>query len=367
MTLGQVLLISPRPPRQDGNGDQRRAYEIFRSLSPNWDVEVVSWLPAGGVARLPRTPRGWIRLLHLALRRPLQVALIQSTAPRSLASQLQGFEIVIFVTDRAVPRARFASNVIVDFVDDLSLIAARRAQLANWAARIFWMWEAARVRRYDHKLAAAAAASVAHTDEQARRIDPTVRTIPLAAMTSPMPDDGDKVAFVGNLFFPPNHDAATWICEKLAPYMAAHGIDPNRLLICGRRPSADLVRSAAAAKVDLRADVPEMAIAFREAAVVISPMAIGSGAQYKVIDAVAARRPTVLTALANEGLGLRDEESTLIRPRHMPAFGDAVLALLDSAELRARLSTNAYTQLHRCTPEAVAAAWSALAASILSA
>src|SRR6202022_1486556 len=41
----KVLLVSPRPPRSDGKGDQRRAYEIREALSYEWDVEVLSWLP----------------------------------------------------------------------------------------------------------------------------------------------------------------------------------------------------------------------------------------------------------------------------------------------------------------------------------
>ncbi|MGH9156640.1 MAG: hypothetical protein ACRD1K_12570, partial [Acidimicrobiales bacterium] len=56
----RALLVSPRPPRPDGHGDQRRAAEIARALAVDHDVEVVSWLPdvaCAGLARWGGRPR----------------------------------------------------------------------------------------------------------------------------------------------------------------------------------------------------------------------------------------------------------------------------------------------------------------------
>jgi glycosyltransferase involved in cell wall biosynthesis len=362
----KLLLVSPRPPRSDGKGDQRRAYEIREALSFEWDVEVLSWLPDvdGEVTLDPFTRAvGLARALFIAIGRPFQVSYVQGFAPRRVRLRLAdnlNQDLTVFVTDRVVPRS-VPERALLDFIDDIGGQAARRAGSSRGVRALFWGCEAWRTRRHDRLLAERVAISVAHSPADAAAISPLVRFIPLSVGTLPMEQQGDRIAFIGNLFYEPNHEAATWICESLVPHLRTLGVPPDSVVIAGRQPRSSLKDLARRVGADLRADVLDLDEVLREAAVVIAPMSLGSGAQYKVIDAVGAGRPCVISGIANSGLGLVDGESALIRERMAVPFAEAIVALSRDVALRNQLVSNARQQLAAFMPEAVAGAWRAAA------
>lgn len=359
-----VALVTPRPPKADGSGDQRRAQEIADALRDHFDLIVHSWIPDGKRGSLPKSAVGWVRLLRLLILSPVQIALIQATRPAKLSEDIARSAVAIYVTDRAPLGPSLGSNAVMDFVDDLGGVAERRAAEYAGINRAFWLLQSRRLKAYDRKLAATAGVSVAHADTDARRLGEDVLTIPLSPATSPMPDDGAKILFSGNLYYHPNDEAAIWICDQLVPELAKRGIKPDSVVICGRRPGAHLRERARIAGADFRPDVADMVPVIREAAVVLSPMAMGSGSQYKVIDAVGAARATVITPRANEGLNLKDGESAFIRPREPGPFADAIVLLMESSSLRSDFTAAARTALTDWMPESTAAAWRSLVESV---
>lgn len=361
MTNPRLLLIAPRSPRADGQGDQRRAHVALTALAEDWDIEVVSWLPDAGepLGRLVLArPACLLRAAALSTVCPLQVACVQALAPPTLRSRLRRGEVALFMTDRAVPRSP-AGPFVIDFIDDLGGAAERRAASSRGPAAWFWRWEGGRLRRLDARLAAQARVAIAITERDAAAISPVVATL-RAAMGDgggDEPERGDKVVFTGNLFYQPNFEAAAWICDRLAPELARRGLGPGMVVIAGRRPPDSLRRQAATAGVDLRADVSDLGEVLREAAVVLAPVVLGSGVQNKVLDAVAAGRPCVITPFTNQVLGLEDGRSALIRDRSIDGFADAVMELLADPGLRNRLSRNARQHLAPHRAEAVGREW----------
>lgn len=355
-------MVSPRPPRPDGRGDQRRASEIVAALSEEWTVDVLSWLPDvdGEAAGLWEAgPRHLARSAMLTAVLPAHVAYVQGRAPRTLPAEAGRYEAAVFVTDRAVP-GRPPANAVIDFVDDTGGTLLKRAQETRGVRALLWRWEGNRLRRLDRRLARSVRLCLAHSPAEAAGIADTVRPVTLSHATRPLPDTGQRVAFLGNLFYGPNHEAAMWICSRLAPALEARGIPPATLLIAGRRPEPSLRSSAAEAGVELQADVPDLSALLGEAAVVLSPMRQGAGSQYKVIDAVGAGRACVVSPLANTGLALVDGQSALIREREPEAFADAIAALLSDPALRSRLVAAARDHLVSYQPESVAAEWRAV-------
>lgn len=354
-------MVSPRPPRADGQGDQRRAAEVAGALAEEWDVDVVSWLPdveRTGARRWLSHPIHLMRAAALATVMPAQVAYVQGRAPLSLAATATRYPAVVFVTDRAVPR-RVPANAVVDFVDDLGGLALRRASFSSPPGALFWRLEGRRLRRLDRRLAAAARLCVAHSSPDAAGIDASVAVIPLSVGARPLPESGSKVVFLGNLFYAPNHEAAAWVCTELVPRLRDRGVDAADVVIAGRRPRPALRQAALAAGVDLRADVADLSVVLAEAAVVLAPMRLGTGAQYKVLDAVGTGRACVLSPVANAGLELEDGTSALVRDREPEAFADAAATLLDDPSLRRRLADEARRRLADHRPELVAERWRA--------
>lgn len=363
MTKPRLLLVTPRSPRPDGHGDQRRAHDIVTALSPEWDVEVVSWMPdcsCTGLRRWGTGPGTIMRFASSAMRMPATVAYVKARAPRSVAERVArgGFERALFVTHRAVPDDLPAGSV-VDFIDDLGSIALRRAQSSRGPKSMFWRHEAARIQRFDASIAEQATIAIAHSSAEAAGISTDVGVVPLSVSTSPLATEGTRVLFFGNLYYAPNHEASMWMCRELAPRLRTFGVDPACLLLAGRRPRPALRRMAARNGVELRADVDHLPKVLAEAAVVLSPMALGTGTQYKVLDACGARRVCVITAVANAGLNLVDGQSALVRDRTADDFAEAIATLLADARLRERLGGAALTQVAPYLPENVGAAWRA--------
>lgn len=358
-TRPRLLLVSPRPPRQDGQGDQRRAHYALTGLSADWDVDVISWLPNAdepGARRWLFHPLQTLRALALSVTRPASVAYVQSLAPGSLSRRLGACDAVLFVTDRAVPSS-VPSRYAIDFIDDLGGAAARRAAMSGPLSSRFWRWESRRLRRYDKRLAEKALLSLAVNHQDAAAIAPSVRVIPPATGTHAHPDTGGKVVFAGNLFYGPNLEAASWICTELAPRLASLGVEPHDIVIAGRRPPAALMSVAAAAGIDLRPDVPDLPEVLAEAAVVITPVVLGSGVQNKVLDAVGTRRACVVSHFTNQALGLVDGHSALVRERTADQFAEAIVSLLADPALRQRLVKHATQQFACYTEEAVTGEW----------
>lgn len=357
----RLLLVSPRPPRVDGQGDQRRASQIVEALSGDWDVEVISWLPdiaTTGLARWVDRPITLLRVLALSFLQPLQVAYVQAWLPKAQKHRIVNsrYERVVFVTTRSVPRS-MKDGFIVDFIDDLGGAALRRGHSSVGVKSWFWLWEGDRLRALDRRTSKRARLAIACSSADAAGIAASVSVVPLAATTKPMADEGDKVLFFGNLFYAPNREASTWVCEKLVPCLSDLGVAPSRVVIAGRRPTPALRKRAKAAGIDLRADVVNLSEVLRDAAVVVAPMQVESGPQSKILDAVGASRACVITSVANIALGLIDGQSALVREREPARFARAVVTLLNDRPLRDQLTRNARSQLSNFMPQAVTAAW----------
>jgi glycosyltransferase involved in cell wall biosynthesis len=200
---------------------------------------------------------------------------------------------------------------------------------------------------------------VTHSPADAAGIGTKVRAIPLAVGTTYLPDTGDRIAFFGNLFYAPNHEAAMWICQELAPRFASLGVGAEKILIAGRRPHPSLREAADGAGVELQADVADLNAVLTAAAVVLAPMTLGSGSQYKVLDAIGAGRACVISPVANSGLGLIDGRSALIRERAAEPFADAIYQLLTDRSWRAELTAEARAHIAPYMPKQVADTWRA--------
>ncbi|GAC1371615.1 MAG: hypothetical protein NVSMB32_15720 [Actinomycetota bacterium] len=293
-----------------------------------------------------KQPLGLVRALALVPVLPVPVAYVQSLAPRSLAVQARAGTPMVFVTDRSAPREVLAPYVI-DFIDDLGGASLRRAQGGGRILSRLLQWDAQRLRRLDARLATNAALAVAVSEHDAHAISPAVKAIRHAIGTAVVPgppsklEGKGKVVFTGNLFYPPNLEAALWICESLVPALKSRGVEASQIIVAGRRPPKPLQRKAATAGVDLQPDVADLNDVLREAAVVLAPVVMGSGVQSKVLDAVGAGRPCVITPFANNAIGLQDGVSVLERDRSPAAFSEAILSLLEDPAFGRRLAERA--------------------------
>lgn len=150
---------------------------------------------------------------------------------------------------------------------------------------------------------------------------------PSAFRTDPPIGRSGLGLFFGHLGYGPNRDAVLTLAD-MSNDLTARGIS-NEILLLGNGADDDL-RAAIARAPGLRfcGFVNDLMSTLDEASVVIIPLTFGGGTKLKVIEAMAAGRPVLTTAVGVEGIdGVVDGVHAIIRPVG-PSFTEQAAEML---------------------------------------
>ncbi len=249
-------------------------------------------------------------------------------------------------------QARSAGAVVADFIDD-PLLEHRRKLTADYRPRrlLRRLAFSPRQRRYERRFvpmidvatfvsnADAENFAARHRRRHARAaVVPNGVDLDYFAPPTGAPDSTDappNIAFLGHLSHPPNADAAAFLLRRVAPLI--HQARPDATItIIGSSPPPEL-RALAGPNVEITGWVDDVRPYLWAATVVMLPMRMGTGIKNKLLEAWAARRPVVATALACQGVPANDGDNLLTAntPRRL---ADAAIELIGQPELRCRVS-----------------------------
>jgi polysaccharide biosynthesis protein PslH len=146
--------------------------------------------------------------------------------------------------------------------------------------------------------------------------------------------DRDTVLFFGQLGYEPNAQGLRWFLDAVWPLVLRDAPSATLRVVgafAGDRLAAAIDR---APRAELVGFVPSLAAELERARVVVAPIPFGGGTRIKVLEAMAAARPVVGTALGVEEIGFVDDEHGFVadRPDAMArgvtrVVGDDALAL----------------------------------------
>ncbi|MCI0347526.1 MAG: glycosyltransferase [Chloroflexi bacterium] len=314
---------------------------------PPEDTRLVEWRPAGATTDALRLARALVR------RRPLRVDAFADALRPALAEELSTFrpDVVHVSSGRvaALGSALRATPSVLGAFDAAHHNVEARAERATGIRATLMRGEVRRWKRYErtdwHRFTRV---TVSSEDDRATLVamDPRLRVVvmPLgidAGSFAERPGDGEdrnRIIFHGMMGYAPNVTAVEFLVRRVLPRVRA--VRPAaHVAIVGREPSAD-VRALAGSGVAVTGAVDDIRPWLWGSRVFVCPMRSATGAKTKVLEAMAAGLPCVVTPLAARGIGATPGEH-LIQATTEEEFAEQVVRAIDDDALAGRLGVAA--------------------------
>ena len=354
----RVVFLTHRLPYAPNRGDRIRAYHLLRTLATEHEVHLVSLVHdaeeaaeveglrsiARSVTAIPvsRPARLAAAALSLAGDRPLTQVLLHSPAIgpalRSLVARERPEVAVAFCTAMArytVEPPLASLPWILDMVD-VDSEKWRSMGEASGPAAVIYRREARLLRAFERRAMTLAFATTIVSERervllgQIAPASPSVvvpNGIDVQAFHPTGPPAGTRdVIFCGVFNYAPNEAGARWLATEVWP-LVAREVPAANLWLVGMHPTAAVRALGSDPTVRVTGAVPQVQPYLWKSAVAAAPLQLARGIQNKVLEALAAGLPCVVTPQVLDGL------PEAVRPgcrvaADPAAFAGALIALL---------------------------------------
>lgn len=240
-----------------------------------------------------------------------------------------------------------ARRRVLDFVDLDSRKWAESAPRASWPMTWVYREEGERLGRREREWMSAFDACVVCNQREADLVaDASLRanlqvieTGASLELDAPFADRSAKVdppplparpvvGFVGAMDYPPNIEGACWFAEAVWPTIRRRRPDAEWWIV-GRSPTQTVRDLDDGCSVRVTGTVPAVEPYLHKTRVNVAPLRLARGVQTKVLTAMAAGRPCVVTPCVAEGIGA-EAGRELIVAEEAGGFAEAVLQLLEN-------------------------------------
>lgn len=360
--------MTHRLPFAPNRGDRIRAYHMLQHLRRHASVDLLSMVhdaaeagasadvPADSVTIVRTTPwRNRVRsafllptgvpLTHSLLDAPglasAAADLVRARRPDVILGYCSGIaRLALTAPLRTIPLV--LDMVDVDSAKWLALSRSTRSPLALVYGR-----EARCLGRFESRIVAHARTTLVVNERERRTLvqaapGADIRSVPngidLDQFRRPDPypaSSESRVVFCGVMNYQPNEEAALSLIESIWPKVQLERPDA-RLTIVGAHATARLRRAASSdPTIDVTGAVPDVRPYLWRASLSIAPLTTARGVQNKVLEALAAGLPVVITPTVAEGLPAAAMPGCVVAgDSHQAA--EAVLTLLRRRERELR-------------------------------
>ena len=357
----RVLFLTHRLPYAPNRGDRVRAYHLLRQLRRFAEVDLVSLVhddeeashaedlkdmaSTVRIARVPRVLNTVRSLLYLPSARPTTHTMLDAPGLDSAINEViraHRPDVVLAyctgVAPVALEPALAGTPLVLDFVD---VDSAKWAALASTTAPPrAWVYrrEAKRLAQFEQLAARHAVTNLVATDNERETLlglapDASVEVIQNGVDAESLrpadpPVDSSTVVFCGVMNYPPNEEAGVWMAREVWPLVRRRKPDA-RLQLVGSHPTP-AVRALASTEsgIEVTGHVPDVRPHLWCAALAAAPLLTARGIQNKVLEAVAAGLPTVITPVVARGQP-PEVMPACVAAGDPAAFADAVVSLLN--------------------------------------
>lgn len=150
---------------------------------------------------------------------------------------------------------------------------------------------------------------------------------------------GTRILFVGNFTYFPNVDAINYFYNSIFKELSKE----ITLTIIGKK--ANNLKLGDDSRIVIREFVPKIQDEYKNADIMVAPIRLGGGTNFKVLEAMAAGCPVVSLPNRLEGLDLSNNKHIVIANEN--EFGEKLVSLLNDLAMRQELAKNARTLVEK--------------------
>lgn len=316
-------MITPRVPYPPLKGDQVIYYNRIKVLSKNHQITLLTFYENDTElknlskitpfcsevisVKLPLYKSYFNVLKGIFSEKPLQVSYYNSRIFKEKLNQLlekNTYDIVHFHMLRLGEYGLSINNTpkIIELIDSMILNMSRRIKVEGYFKSLLLKEELKRLIKYEKYIAEKYMRSIVVAEEDKKTINASnTKVISLAVDTdsfnaiNPILNNYTLV-FSGNMSYFPNENAIIWFIEKCFP-LIKNKFPSVKLKIAGANPSKKLFAYLGDDSIKITGFVDNLAIELQNSQIAIAPMQVGSGMQFKVLQALACGLPVVATSL----------------------------------------------------------------------
>lgn len=344
-----LVIFCPRP------GD-RESYDVLRKYCRNVSyIQNPKYLNHGPFSKLTtycRYAAPWSN--------PLSIVTHGNSDMRRIITEQSGrdrYDALLWVGPTLLPGLLSAmplktvGKVLVDFIDSPSLIrkrwkndAFRFGPLERYELWKTIRWEGEVIRKMDETIYISDVDSRMVPDEftpgKRRHVIPngvdfgTYSAEKVKGIVSP------SIGFLGNMAYPPNIEAATWLFHEIFLPLRERVPDLSLILI-GRDPLEPILKLRDHPGVTVTETVENIWPYVNSVDLFLFPLWTGAGLKNKILESMYAGRPIITTSIGNEGINAVSGRDILIC-QDSRTFQEETLRLLKSPEERRRIGKNAH-------------------------
>lgn len=237
----------------------------------------------------------------------------------------------------SLPETIRPCRIICDFIDSAYLLKRRARTCNNRIVGWLGLLEERKTRQWERAICQRCpCVYISQKDSESTgglgKVIPNSVVADGYETAAPIALEHPNIAFLGNMAYPPNIEAATWLSKKLFPHLRK-SLPSLKCYIIGRNPGDDLRRLCMDQGIHITGEVDNIWDYIRSVDVFVFPLFSGAGQQNKVLEAMYAGKTVICTPIANEGIGAVHGENILLASNRAEFLASIQVAISNDSSI----------------------------------